>query len=173
MRKDPLRAFVFIILIVLFCSAIVPAQTQWAPLDAPPTGVAPAGDVLRPGHLGREIGNVELMIHFYHDLIGLDLLGPRSTPRPFGSKETGPALLEFVELGQGVPNPMDARNRAVILPIPGTSISGGPEMAIEAIEIKNIETSQYCTACNTDTFYSYRAEKNSCGRFAGVIMLNR
>lgn len=41
------------------------------------------------------------------------------------------------------------------------------------IKEKNIETSQYCTACNTDTFYSYRAEKNSCGRFAGVIMLNK
>lgn len=41
------------------------------------------------------------------------------------------------------------------------------------IERKNIEISQYCTACNTDTFYSYRAEKNSCGRFAGVIMLNK
>jgi len=143
MRKDPLRAFVFITLILLFSSAIVPAQTQWAILDAPPTGVAPAGEVLRPGHLGREVGNVELMIHFYHDLIGLDLLGPRSTPRPFGSKETGPALLEFVELGQGVPNPMDARNRAVILPIPGTSIPGSPEMAIEAIEIKNIESRPY------------------------------
>ena len=35
----------------------------------------------------------------------------------------------------------------------------------------NFETSPYCTACNTDDFYSYRAEKNSCGRFAGVIMM--
>jgi len=34
----------------------------------------------------------------------------------------------------------------------------------------NIEISPYCTACNTDTFYSYRAEKK-CGRFAGIIML--
>jgi len=143
MRKDPLRTFIFISLILFFSCTIVFAQTQWAVLDAPPTGVAPAGEVLRPGHLGREIGNVELMIHFYHDLIGLGLLGPRSTPRPFGSKETGPALLEFVELGQGVPNPMDARNRAVILPIPGTSIPGGQQMAIEAIEIKNIESRPY------------------------------
>lgn len=36
---------------------------------------------------------------------------------------------------------------------------------------KNLETLPYCTACNTDKFYSYRAEQNSCGRFAGVIML--
>ena len=39
------------------------------------------------------------------------------------------------------------------------------------IKKENIETSNYCTACNTDKFYSYRAEKNQCGRFAGVIML--
>lgn len=39
------------------------------------------------------------------------------------------------------------------------------------IQIKNIEASQQCTACNTGLFYSYRAENNSCGRFAGIIML--
>jgi catechol 2,3-dioxygenase-like lactoylglutathione lyase family enzyme len=128
-------------LLSVFSSA--PAQTPWATLQAPPTGVAPAGEVLRPGHLGREIGNVELIIHFYHDLIGLGLQGPRERPRPFGSKETGPALLEFVQLGQGVPNPMDARNRAVILPIPGTAPGKGPDMGIEAIEIKNIESRPY------------------------------
>lgn len=128
---------------LLFCCLSASAQTPWATLDAPPAGVAPAGDVLRPGHLGREIGNVEVIIHFYHDLLGLGLLGPRERPRPFGSKETGPALLEFVQLGQGVPNPMDARNRAVILPIPGTSTTKGMEMAIEAIEIKNIESRPY------------------------------
>jgi catechol 2,3-dioxygenase-like lactoylglutathione lyase family enzyme len=42
-----------------------------------------------------------------------------------------------------VPNPMDARNRAVILQIPGTSTAKGMEMAIEAIEIKNIESRPY------------------------------
>lgn len=36
---------------------------------------------------------------------------------------------------------------------------------------KSIEIIEYCTACNTDIFYSYRAEKNRCGRFAGIIML--
>ena len=130
-------------LVLLLVCFVASAQTPWATLDAPPTGVAPAGDVLRPGHLGREIGNVELMIHFYHDLLGLGLYGPRAAHRPFGSKETGPALLEFVQLGQGVPNPMDARNRAVILPIPGTSSAKGMDMAIEAIEIKNIESRPY------------------------------
>jgi catechol 2,3-dioxygenase-like lactoylglutathione lyase family enzyme len=83
------------------------------------------------------------MIHFYHDLLGLRLLGARSQPRPFGSKYTNPALLEFVQLGQGVPNPMDARNRAVILPIPGTAPKSGNDMAVEAIEIKNIASQPY------------------------------
>jgi catechol 2,3-dioxygenase-like lactoylglutathione lyase family enzyme len=137
------RQFIAFSLVLFFGFSISSAQAPWATLDAPPTGVAPAGEVLRPGHLGREIGNVELMIHFYHDLIGLGLMGPRERPRPFGSKETGPALLEFVQLGQGVPNPMDARNRAVILPIPGTSATKGSDMAIEAIEIKNIESRPY------------------------------
>lgn len=36
---------------------------------------------------------------------------------------------------------------------------------------KNVETSPHCTACNTGVFYSYRAEQNKCGRFAGVIMM--
>jgi catechol 2,3-dioxygenase-like lactoylglutathione lyase family enzyme len=142
-KKYISQKFLSASLVLLLGVSIAPAQKPWATLEAPPAGVAPPGDVLRPGHLGREIGNVELMIHFYHDLLGLGLMGPRDRPRPFGSKETGPALLEFVQLGQGVPNPMDARNRAVILPIPGTSAGKGPDMAIEAIEIKNIESRAY------------------------------
>ena len=143
MGKDALRILIFIILIMFLSCTIIPAQSEWAVLDSPPTGTAPAGEVLHPGHLGREIGNVELIIHFYHDLIGLGLLGPRSAPRPFGSKYTNPALLEFVDIGVGVPNPMDQRNRAVILPIPGTSSSTESTMAIEAIEIKEIESRPY------------------------------
>ena len=36
---------------------------------------------------------------------------------------------------------------------------------------EKIEISEYCTACNTEHFFSYRAEQNKCGRFAGVIMI--
>src|SRR6478672_2913638 len=43
------------------------AQT-WATLDAPPSGIVPPGDVLRAGHLGREIGDTQNIIHFYADL---------------------------------------------------------------------------------------------------------
>jgi catechol 2,3-dioxygenase-like lactoylglutathione lyase family enzyme len=130
-------------LALLLVWSVASAQTPWATLTAPPAGSAAPGEVLRPGHLGRQIGNVELMIHFYHDLLGLELMGARARPRPFGSKDTNPALLEFVQLGQGVPNPMDARNRAVIMRIPGTSAVKGAEMAIEAIEIKNIASKPY------------------------------
>jgi catechol 2,3-dioxygenase-like lactoylglutathione lyase family enzyme len=135
---------IFLIITLLLIGLVnISAQAPWATLKEPPVGFADAGEVLRPGHLGRQIGNTELMIHFYHDLIGLELLGPRERARPFGSKETGPALLEFVQLATGVPDPMEARNRAVIMSIPGTSASKGLEMAIEAIEIKNIPSKPY------------------------------
>ncbi|MBN2062264.1 MAG: peptidoglycan editing factor PgeF [Deltaproteobacteria bacterium] len=38
------------------------------------------------------------------------------------------------------------------------------------LDEKNIETAKICTKCNTDLFYSYRAEKDT-GRFATVVML--
>ena len=139
-----LRSIIASAFLMLIGISFLPAQEPWATLKEPPTGLVPSGDVLSAGHLGREIGNVELMIHFYHDLLGLKLLGPREQARPFGSRHTNAALLEFVQLGQGVPNPMEARNRAVILPIPGTAAAqGGNEMAVEAIEIKNIASKPY------------------------------
>jgi len=39
------------------------------------------------------------------------------------------------------------------------------------IPIKNIEVSPYCTSCNKDLFFSYRAENNNTGRFSGLLML--
>lgn len=128
------------------------SQTSWATLDAPPTGIAPAGDVLRPGHLGRQISNVEEYIHFYHDLIGLELRGPREGPRRFGQNR---GLQEVAELAQGVPDPYAQASRVVLLPIPGTAAAtGGPEMTIEAIEIKGIKTSPFTPAL-TDPGASY------------------
>ena len=123
------------ILILVSVMSVATAQPPWATLKEPPAGMAPAGDVIAAGHLGREIGNVELMIHFYHDLLGLGLMGRRDQPRPFGKQSP---LLEFVQLGEGVPNPMEARNRAVLLPIPGTTGTNGNDMTVEAIEIKKI-----------------------------------
>ncbi len=114
------------------------AQTALATLDAPPSGIAPPGDALRPGHLGRQIENVEPTMHFYHDLLGLELRGTRDQPRPFGRNR---GLQEVAMLAQGVPDPYQQASRVALLPIPGTAAApGGPEMTIEAIEIKGIPT---------------------------------
>jgi len=132
------------VLVCLIAFAVIPvasAQTPLATLDAPPSGIAPSGDALRPGHLGREIANVETIMHFYHDLIGLELRGTREQPRPFGRNH---GLQEVAELADGVPNPYDQVSRVALLPIPGTaSAPGGPEMTIEAIDIKGIASHPY------------------------------
>jgi len=36
---------------------------------------------------------------------------------------------------------------------------------------EHIEVSPYCTSCNKELFFSYRAEKNTTGRFSGLLML--
>ncbi len=137
--RNAIRAVV-LALILLAGASIVIAQKPWAELNAPPSGAAPPGEVLRPGHIGRQIGETELIIHFYCDLIGLGLRGTRDQPRPFNTRR---GLLEFVELGQGGANPYDAYNRASNLVIPGTAVPGGPEMTIEVIEIKGIPPGRY------------------------------
>jgi len=134
--QNTARGLAVITLMLLIDVPKALAQAPWATLDAPPSGIAPSGDVLRPGHLGRQIGNVEQTMHFYYDLIGLELRGTREQPRPFSAHR---GLQEFVELGQDVSDPYDAYSRAALLPIPGTAAApGGPEMTIEAIEIKGI-----------------------------------
>jgi catechol 2,3-dioxygenase-like lactoylglutathione lyase family enzyme len=135
------RGLVVISLMLLIGIPTAWAQTPWATLEVPPSGVAPAGDVLRPGHLGREIADVESIMHFYHDLLGLELRGTRDQPRPFGRNR---GLQEVAELADGVPNPYDQVSRVALLPIPGTAAApGGPEMTIEAIEIKGIASHQF------------------------------
>ncbi len=77
-------------------------------------------------------------MHFYYDLIGLELRGTRDQPRPFGRNR---GLQEVAALAQGVPNPFDQVSRVALLPIPGTAAApGGPEMTIEAIEIRGIKS---------------------------------
>lgn len=124
-------------------SLVVPtarADTSWATLDAPPTGTAPPGDVLRAGHLGREIGETQNIIHFYTDLIGLGIVGPRDAPRPFMVSHP---LAEFAELGEDA-NAYDSVSRVALLPIPGTAATAGATlMTIEAIEIKGIKNRTY------------------------------
>jgi catechol 2,3-dioxygenase-like lactoylglutathione lyase family enzyme len=109
-------------------------------LDAPPFGSAPPGDIIRAGHLGREIGETQSIIHFYADLIGLGLVGPRDAPRPFMVSHP---LAEFAELGEDA-NAYESVSRVAFLPIPGTAATaGGTPMTIEAIEIKGIKSRPY------------------------------
>ena len=139
--KNTAREVVVISLTLLIFIPISSAQTRWATLDAPPSGIAPPGDALRPGHLGRQIEDVERIMHFYHDLIGLELRGTRDQPRPFFMNR---GLQEVAELVQGVPDPHVQASRVALLPIPGTAAApGGPEMTIEAIEIKGIPTRRF------------------------------
>jgi catechol 2,3-dioxygenase-like lactoylglutathione lyase family enzyme len=117
------------------------AQAACATLDAPPTALVPStGEVVRAGHLGREIGDTEPLIHFYSDLIGLELVGPRTAPRPLFVRH---GLQEFAELGED-DDVYKSTSRVALLPIPGTAASvGGPEMTIEAIEIKGVKSAPY------------------------------
>ena len=125
---------------MLMAAPVASAQTPWATLDAPPSATVPAGDILRAGHLGREIGETQAIIHFYTDLIGLGLVGARDAPRPFMVSHP---LAEFAELGEDA-NAYDSVSRVALLPIPGTAATpDGPQMTIEAIEIKGIRSRQY------------------------------
>ncbi|HWK53538.1 MAG TPA: VOC family protein [Hyphomicrobiales bacterium] len=119
---------------LLLTSLLLPLAGQGQAL--PPLEVsAPAGDVLRPGHLGRQTGDIEQIVHFYYDLLGTGLRGERDEPRPFW---TSPGLIEFAN------TPQQADFRAVILHLPGTTAeAGGVEMTVEAIEFRNMERHQY------------------------------
>ncbi len=116
------------------------AQAACATLDAPPTAPVPAGDLLRAGHLGREIGDTQPLIHFYSDLIGFELVGARTAPRPFFIAK---GLQVFAELGED-DDVYKSSSRVALLPIPGTAATpGAAEMTIEAIEIKGVKSAPY------------------------------
>ena len=127
-------------LIMLSAVSTASAQSSWATLDAPPSGIAPPGDIIRAGHLGREIGETQNIIHFYTDIIGLGLIGPRDAARPFMVSHP---LAEFAELGED-DNAYNSVSRVALLPIPGTAATPtGTAMTIEAIEIKGIKSRHY------------------------------
>ncbi|MEJ0007086.1 MAG: VOC family protein [Steroidobacteraceae bacterium] len=117
------------------------AQAACGSLDAPPTAMVPStAQVLRAGHLGREIGDTQPLIHFYSDLIGLELVGARTAPRPFFVAR---GLQVFAELGED-DDVYKSNSRVALLPIPGTAATAGAsEMTIEAIEIKGIKSRPY------------------------------
>ena len=128
-------------LVAMAAAPFASAQSNWATLTAPPTEALPPGDVVRAGHLGREIGDSQNIIHFYSDLIGFSLVGARDATRNFMVSHP---LAEFAELGEGDQNAYDSVSRVALLPIPGTALKAGdPEMTIEAIEIKGIKAQAY------------------------------
>lgn len=143
--RCPFPAF-SLLLLALSGSPALFAEDGCGSLASPPTGIAPAGDTLRAGHLGREIGDTEDIIHFYTDLIGLGIIGPREAPRRFMVSHP---LAEFAELGEDA-NAYESVSRVVLLPIPGTgAAAGAPLMTIEAIEIKGVASRPYHPSMST------------------------
>ena len=68
----------WILIAVVLCAGQSTVSAQTAPI-----GRAKPGDVLRPGHLGRQTGDLERIIHFNHELLGTDIQGERDVPRNF------------------------------------------------------------------------------------------
>lgn len=117
--------------------ALVLLATMLAsPLLAQPYVAAPAAeDLQRVWHLGRVTGDLERIIHFYHDVLGLNLRGEREAAIPFYSVA---AINEFVDA------PANAEFRAAFMPIPYASDERNPQNQIylEAFEYRNIERHQ-------------------------------
>ena len=119
-------------------ASLLAAQT---PPPAPVVAPA-AADLDRVWHLGRVTGDLERIIAFYHDLLGLGLRGARNQPRPFASNAT---INEFVNA------PAEAEYRAAFLPIPGASAATDPQNQIylEAFEYRNVERHQHRPALSS------------------------
>src|ERR1700742_3095522 len=86
---------------------IMPAQNT-----APFGGTAPAGHVTRPGHLGREIGDLDSYTHFYYDLLRTGMRGQRNDVHNFFAT---PGLTAFAN------SPATAQYRSAIFIYPGTA----------------------------------------------------
>ena len=101
----------------------------------PEAALSPANALVQKvWHLGRVTGDLQRVIAFYHDVLGLDLRGARS-PIPFYSV---PAINEFVNA------PAHAEFRAAFLPIQGASAETAPadQIYLEAFEYRNIDRRQ-------------------------------
>ena len=132
-RTSSARPYAIALCLATTCVSAVLAQ-------APAAGIVPAGaDVPAVWHLGRVTGDLERIITFYHDLLGLGLRGARNQPRLFTSNKMNN---EFVNA------PAHAEYRAAFLPIPGASASTEPQSQIylEAFEYRNIDRRQIIPA---------------------------
>lgn len=118
-----------VLCLVAVCGPVVLAQTRADSLTPP------GADVPAVWHLGRVTGDLERIIAFYHDLLGLGLRGARNQPRLFTSNQTNN---EFVNA------PANAEYRAGFLPIPGAAPATDlqNQIYLEAFEYRNIDRRQ-------------------------------
>jgi YfiH family protein len=76
---------------------------------------------------------------------------------------------EFVERTPGSTRNTDGKGTGLYLDIPSSNYRQLLAMGVLA---EHIETSDYCTGCRTDLFYSHRREPWPSGRFAVAIGLH-
>jgi len=86
-------------------------------------------------HLGRVTGDLERIIRFYHDLLGLGLRGSLEQTLRFAAN---PSINAFVNV------PAAGEYRAAFMPIPGASAESNPQNQIylEAFEWRNVDRQQ-------------------------------
>jgi catechol 2,3-dioxygenase-like lactoylglutathione lyase family enzyme len=152
-RTGSARKYAAILCLLGVCGSTVLAQTS-------PGGIAPAGaDVPAVWHLGRVTGDLERIIAFYHDLLGLGLRGARNQPRVFTSNTMNN---EFVNA------PAHAEYRAAFMPIPGASAATEPQNQIylEAFEYRNIDRRQIIPALTSPGVSSLRVLVRDLDRVA-------
>ena len=118
----------FLIGLGLACNLGAACLAQSLPDEEAPTG----STMEKVWHLGRVTGDLERIMQFYVDLLGLDLRGERNAPIPFYTVD---ALNEFVG------GPIGAEFRAAFMPIPGTSSAVEPaaQVYLEAFEYRHID----------------------------------
>ncbi len=116
---------------------VVAAGCLVAIVSASGAAQAPGPDGVVGGvwHLGRVTGDLDRIIRFYCDALGLSFRGERGQPIAFYSVA---AINEFVHA------PAHAEFRAAFLPIQGTSAAARPQDQIyfEALEYRNIDRRQ-------------------------------
>lgn len=152
--------------------AAAAAQSPSAPTSTRPR-VAPAGaDVRQVWHLGRVTGDLERIIRFYHDLLGMGLRGTREAALRFASN---PTINEFVGVAR------DGEYRAAFMPIPGASAETSPQnqVYVEAFEWRNVERVQALPALTSPGVSSMRVLVRDLEamlatlRAAGIVVLSR
>lgn len=115
---------------------LVAFSTSGTSGQAPSPAIAPpSAEVQQVWHLGRVTGDLERIIRFYHDLLGLGLRGSPEQALRFAAN---PSINAFVNV------PAAGEYRAAFMPIPGASAERNPQNQIylEAFEWRNVDRQQ-------------------------------